>query len=141
MTDAKKTGMTLGALVTAVILVGTAWPTIERVLNWMTPILAYPAVQAVAVGWAVGAFTLPLPWVLPKSLAPFWTLTFAAALAFAFAFLAVGLLLYVDGNPAANRGAFVFAFGTGLGTIALNAGLRELFFHVRPCVKPGSLKP
>ncbi|GAB2493860.1 hypothetical protein [Arenimonas alkanexedens] len=138
MTDQKKTGITLTALVAAVILVAGAWKPIEPALTWVVAnlgaIFAREQVQALlassAIGITSGAW---LPHLLPSGWPAGRTklvtgligagLTFAAALALV-----------------PDRVGFVYAMLAASATPTASQAIAGLIYWLKPCAKPASLK-
>lgn len=137
MTTEKKAGLAGGITVVGLIALLSVWPHLRPVLEWLAPILRMDGVQNVALAWLAAAFTLPLPWVLPPSIKPIWTKTFAAALAAVVAVTTAMVLAWP-----VTRTEVVFAlFMAGMGSITINMVVVEVFLHLKPCAKPGSLQP
>lgn len=137
MTTEKKAGLAGGITVVGVIALLSIWPKLVPVLEWLAPILRMDGVQNVALAWLAAAFTLPLPWVLPAWTKPIWTKTFAAALAAVVAVTTAMVLAWP-----VTRTEVVFAlFMAGMGSITINMVVVEVFLHLKPCAKPGSLQP
>jgi hypothetical protein len=135
MTTEKK-GWTAGITLASIAAVLALWPHLMPVLNWLAPVFAWPSVQAVALGWLAAAFTLPLPWVLPPRWAPIWTRSVAALVAYA---VAVATVLLLTWPPSRTNVVYAFALA-GMGSITINAILRDLYLHLRPSAKPDSLR-
>jgi hypothetical protein len=132
----KKTGLTLAGIVAAVILVAGTFPHLKPILDWLAPVLSWPSVQAVALGWLAAAFTLPVPWALPPRWAPIWTQSVAALIAYA---VAAGTVLLLTWPPSRTNVVYAFALA-GMGSITINGIIRGLYLHFRPQSKPGSLR-
>ena len=135
MTDTKKTGLTLTALVAAVIAVAGVWPHVVPALTWAAPIFAREQVQAVlaslAGGVALGAW---LPHLLPSGWPPARTRLVAGALC-ALLTLAVALALVP------TRIGLVYAVLAAIASPTVAQLLAGLLYLLKPCARPASLKP
>lgn len=136
MTTQKKAGMTLAGFAAAAAVLFTAWGHIQPMLDWLAPILSRDSVNNVATAWLIAAFTLPLPWVLPKSMAPFWTGTVSAGVAFVVAAAAHATLSWP-----LSRTDVVHAIGlAGMGSIVWNLFITAVYLHLKPHAMPASLQ-
>lgn len=142
-TEKKTAGWTLAGLVAAILLVGPAWPTIEKILLFLAPIAQRQTAQAVGLSWFVaGCIGVVLPYVLPASWLPGRTeLWLGVAAAVLGAASCIGLL-YVPEDDAANRTAVIYGLGlAGLGSVPVNQLLRLWLYKAFPRAKPASLQP
>jgi hypothetical protein len=139
MTDTKKTGMTLGALVAAVILVGGACPSVEPALTWafktLGGIFSRDQVQAVLASCAIGVMlTASLPHWTPARWSPGRTHALAGIVGFVVTFAAAFVLV-------PTRYGAVYAFLSALATPTAAQVIGGITYWLRPCAKPSSLKP
>ena len=139
MTDTKKTGLTLASIVAAVILAGSAWPTIEPALTWafntLGVIFGREQVQAVLAACTIGVMlTASLPHWLPGNWHPARTRAIAGIVGFVLTFAAALVLV-------PTRYGAVYAVLAALATPTAAQVVGGITYWLRPCAKPASLKP
>ena len=138
-TEKKAAGLTLAGLVAAVILAGTAWPSLEPVLTWVVRnlglVFAREQVQALlassALGVSAGAWLphlMPKRWDAPRT--RLVTGLIGAALTFAAAMTLVP-----------TRTGFVYACLAASATPTAAQLVAGLIYWLKPCAKPASLQP
>ena len=138
-TEKKAAGLTLAGLVAAVILAGTAWPSIEPAMTWAVKnlgvILARDQVQALlassALGVSAGAW---LPHLLPHHWPPARTRLVTGLIGSALTFAAALALV-------PTRVGFVYACLAASATPTASQAIAGLIYWLKPCAKPASLVP
>lgn len=138
MTEAKKTGLTLTAIVAAVILAGSAWPAVEPALTWtvknLGAIFAREQVQAVVAAITGGVL---LGGVIPHFLPDAWLRArtkMVSGLACGLFALAIAAVLVP------TRYGAVYAVLAAVAAPQVTRWLSGLTYWLRPAAKPGSLQ-